>query len=127
MLLGDDTVVRMSSVTVTGCLFEASALSGAVATDRSDTLSLECSFPAKRKTGLEPAVRALRTLRVRDGGLDLLRRTAVTASGSPPKSAARGSRRLCARERARDDDSPRALPRSGCAKVRVAARMRRVA
>jgi hypothetical protein len=30
----------------------------------------------ERKTGLEPAIRALRTLRVRDGGLDLLRREA---------------------------------------------------
>jgi hypothetical protein len=32
--------------------------------------------PTERKTGLEPAVRALRTIRVRDGGLDLLRRAA---------------------------------------------------
>lgn len=30
----------------------------------------------ERKTGLEPAIRALRTLRVRDGSLDLLRRAA---------------------------------------------------
>jgi hypothetical protein len=30
----------------------------------------------ERKTGFEPAIRALRTLRVRDGGLDLLRRAA---------------------------------------------------
>lgn len=29
--------------------------------------------PTERKTGLEPAIRALRTLRARDGGLDLLR------------------------------------------------------
>jgi hypothetical protein len=32
--------------------------------------------PSERKTGLEPAVRALRTIRVRDGGLDLVRRAA---------------------------------------------------
>jgi hypothetical protein len=32
--------------------------------------------PAERKTGLEPAARPSQTLRVRDGGLDLLRRAA---------------------------------------------------